>query len=41
LSRNSVASTSWNPKGLSRPVEGKLYLLPFEVVVEKREYDTI
>jgi hypothetical protein len=27
LSRNSGASTSWNPKGLSRPVVGKLYLL--------------
>jgi hypothetical protein len=26
LSRNSGASTSWNPKGLSRPVAGKLYL---------------
>jgi hypothetical protein len=26
LSRNSEASTSWNPKGLSRPVAGKLYL---------------
>jgi hypothetical protein len=24
LSRNSGASTSWNPKGLSRPVAGKL-----------------
>ena len=28
LSRNSGASTSWNPKGLSRPVTGKLYLYP-------------
>jgi hypothetical protein len=26
LSRNSGASSSWNPKGLSRPVAGKLYL---------------
>jgi hypothetical protein len=26
LSRNSGASTSWNPKGLSRHVAGKLYL---------------
>jgi hypothetical protein len=26
LSRNSGASTSWNPQGLSRPVAGKLYL---------------
>jgi hypothetical protein len=26
LSRNSGASASWNPKGLSRPVAGKLYL---------------
>jgi hypothetical protein len=26
LSRNSGASTSWNPKSLSRPVVGKLYL---------------
>jgi hypothetical protein len=26
LSRNSGASTSWNPRGLSRPVAGKLYL---------------
>jgi hypothetical protein len=28
LSRNSGASTSWNPKGLSRPVVEKFYLLP-------------
>jgi hypothetical protein len=27
LSRNNGTSTSWNPKGLSRPVVGKLYLL--------------
>jgi hypothetical protein len=27
LSRNLGASTSWNPKGLSRPVMGLLYLL--------------
>jgi hypothetical protein len=26
LSRNSGASTSWNPVGPLRPVEGKLYL---------------
>jgi hypothetical protein len=26
LSRNSGASTSWNPNGLSRPVVGKLFL---------------
>jgi hypothetical protein len=26
LSRNLAASTSWNPKGLSRPVMGLLYL---------------
>jgi hypothetical protein len=26
LSRNSGASASWNPKRLSRPVAGKLYL---------------
>jgi hypothetical protein len=26
LSRNSGASFSWNPKGLFRPVAGKLYL---------------
>jgi hypothetical protein len=26
LSRNSGSSTSWNPKGVSRPVAGKLYL---------------
>jgi hypothetical protein len=26
LSRNCGASTSWNPKGMSRPVAGKLYL---------------
>jgi hypothetical protein len=26
LSGNSGASTSWNPKGLSKPVTGKLYL---------------
>jgi hypothetical protein len=29
LSRNSGATTSWDPKGLSRPVAGKLYLLSF------------
>jgi hypothetical protein len=28
LSRNLGASISWNPKGLSRPVMGLLYLLP-------------
>jgi hypothetical protein len=27
LSRNLGASTSWNPKGLSRPVMGLLYLI--------------
>jgi hypothetical protein len=27
LSRNSGVSTSWNPKGLSKPVAGNLYLL--------------
>jgi hypothetical protein len=32
LSRNSGASTSWNPKGLSRPVEGELYLFFFTSV---------
>jgi hypothetical protein len=26
LSRNSATSASWKPKGLSRPVTGKLYL---------------
>jgi hypothetical protein len=26
LPTNSGASTSWNPKGLSRPAAGKLYL---------------
>jgi hypothetical protein len=31
LPRNSGASTSWNPKGLSRPVVGKLYLYLTEV----------
>jgi hypothetical protein len=30
LSRNSGASASWNPKGLSRPVAGKLYLSTIE-----------
>jgi len=29
LSRNLGASTSWNPQGLSRPVMGLLYLLPY------------
>ena len=29
LSWNLRASTSWNPQGLSRPVMGLLYLLPF------------
>jgi hypothetical protein len=28
LSRNLGTPTSWNPKGLSRPVMGLLYLLP-------------
>ena len=28
FSRNLGASTSWNPLGLSRPVMGRLYLLP-------------
>jgi hypothetical protein len=27
LSRNSGSSTSWNPKGLSRPVVGKLHTI--------------
>jgi hypothetical protein len=27
LTRNLGASTSWNPKGLSRPVMGLLYLM--------------
>jgi hypothetical protein len=30
LSTNLGASTSWNPKGLSRPVMGLLYLLQQE-----------
>jgi hypothetical protein len=30
LSRILRASTSWNPKGLSRPVMGVLYLYPFD-----------
>ena len=29
LSRNSGASNSWNPKGLSRPVVGKLFYFSF------------
>jgi hypothetical protein len=29
LSRNLGASSSWNPKGLSRPVMGLLFFLPF------------
>jgi hypothetical protein len=29
LSRNLEASTSWNPKGLSRPVMGLLYFYHF------------
>jgi hypothetical protein len=31
LSRNSGVSTSWNPKGISRPVAGKLYLFMYFV----------
>jgi hypothetical protein len=38
LSRNSGASTSRNPKGLSRPVAGKLYL--FDKEVARRIFDT-
>jgi hypothetical protein len=33
LSRNLEASTSWNPKGLSKPVMGLLYLSFLVVVV--------
>jgi hypothetical protein len=36
LSRNLGASTSWNPKGLSRPVMGLLYLLPLPWKGEKK-----
>jgi hypothetical protein len=33
MSRNSGASISWNPKGLSRPVAGKLYLLIIIIII--------
>ena len=33
LSRNLGASTSWNPQGLSRPVMGLVYLLPFTLLL--------
>jgi hypothetical protein len=36
LSRNSGASPSWNPKGLSRPVAGKLYLLFLSITFQAR-----
>ena len=32
LSCNLEASTCWNPQGLSRPVVGLLYLLPFSLL---------
>jgi hypothetical protein len=32
LSRNSGATTSWNPKGLSRPETGKLYFFFYDFV---------
>jgi hypothetical protein len=31
LSTNLGASASWNPKGLSRPIMGLLYLLPYKL----------
>jgi hypothetical protein len=37
LSRNSGASTFWNPKGLSRPVAGKLYLYLTDLIGEWRD----
>jgi hypothetical protein len=37
LSRNLGASTSWNPKGLSRPVTGLLYL---KAVKKNKEQST-
>jgi hypothetical protein len=42
LSRNLVASTSWNPKGLSRPVMRLLYLylLWLYITVYKYKLDT-
>jgi hypothetical protein len=33
LSRNLGASTSWNPKGLSRPVMGLLYLYLIIIII--------
>jgi hypothetical protein len=36
LSRNLGASTSWNPKGLSRPVMGLLYLITFKQGAPKK-----
>jgi hypothetical protein len=38
LSINSGVSASWNPKGLSRPVEGNLYLLQFNSHVKVSYY---
>ena len=39
LSRNSGASTSWNSKGLSRPVAGKLYLFFYLFFTRKDDTD--
>jgi hypothetical protein len=38
LSRNLGASTSWNPKGLSRPVMGLLYLLHINLYTTSGNY---
>jgi hypothetical protein len=41
LSRNLGASTTWNPKGLSRRVMGLLYLLPHIIKSDQIRQDEI
>ena len=41
LSRNLGTLTSWNPLGLSRPVKGLLYLLPYRKQVVSLLYKIV
>jgi hypothetical protein len=41
LSRNLGAATSWNPKGLSRPVMGLLYLNAYFILTLFNDVSTI